>query len=317
MKTIFYGWWIVLATSLIHFWTGGTFYHSFTAFFNPIVDEFGWSYAATSFAASLRSIEGGIASPLVGFATDRFGTRRLMVMGSILGGLGFILLSRINSLWTYYLTFMFLSVGSSLLFPLPGWTALANWFVRRRGTALGIVSASIGVSGVLVYIINSLIGMFGWRHTLVIIGIVWWIIGIPSSLIVRHRPEPYGLLPDGEIRSASPPNVPEESRAEDHTGYSEDFSPRQAVRTRIFWVLALIMTLSNATVHAVMVHIMPYLISENFNRDTASIIASLLVLVSTIGRFGAGWLTAYINNRSLLILALLSQALGLFVLART
>jgi len=78
MKKIFYGWWMVLATSLIHFWGAGTFFYSFTAFFNPIVDEFGWSYAAVSFAASLRSIEGGIAMPLVGVAADRYGARRNM-----------------------------------------------------------------------------------------------------------------------------------------------------------------------------------------------------------------------------------------------
>ena len=77
MKKIFYGWWIVLATSLIHFWGAGTFFYSFTAFFNPIVNELGWSYAATSFAASLRSIEGGLASPIVGFAADRWGSRRV------------------------------------------------------------------------------------------------------------------------------------------------------------------------------------------------------------------------------------------------
>ena len=80
-KKIFFGWWIVLATSLIHFWGAGTFFYSFTAFFNPIVDEFGWSYAAVSLAASIRSIEGGIATPFVGFAADRYGASRLSPLG--------------------------------------------------------------------------------------------------------------------------------------------------------------------------------------------------------------------------------------------
>jgi sugar phosphate permease len=190
---IFYGWWVVLATSLIHRWGAGTFFYSFTAFFNPIVDEFGWSYAATSFAASLRSIEGGIASPIVGFASDRFGARRLLFIGSILSGLGFILLSQIHQLWHFYLLFFFLSIGSSLMLPVPGWTAVANWFVKNRGTALGILSASIGFGGILIYFVNWLIGLYGWRFTLIIIGIVMWCIGIPSSLVVRHRPESYGL----------------------------------------------------------------------------------------------------------------------------
>ena len=119
LNRVFYGWWVVLATSVIHLWGAGTFYYSFTAFFNPIVEEFGWSYAATSFAASIRSIEGGIASPIVGFAADRFGARRLLFMGSILTGLGFILLSQIHSLWSFYLLFVFLSIGSSVFLGAP------------------------------------------------------------------------------------------------------------------------------------------------------------------------------------------------------
>ena len=119
MKKIFFGWWIVLATSLIHFWGAGTFFYSFTAFFNPIVDELGWSYAAVSLAASIRSIEGGIATPLVGFAADRYGARSLLIIGSVLGGLGFIWLSRIHSIGEFYLIFILLSIGASLLFPGP------------------------------------------------------------------------------------------------------------------------------------------------------------------------------------------------------
>ncbi len=97
-KRIFYGWWIVLATSIIHFWGAGIFYYSFTAFFNPLVEEFHWSYAATSFAMSFRSLETGVAAPIVGFLTDKYGARKLILIGSILAGIGSMLLSRIGSL---------------------------------------------------------------------------------------------------------------------------------------------------------------------------------------------------------------------------
>jgi len=313
MTGIFYGWWIVLATSLIHIWGAGTFYYGFTAFFNPIVDELGWSYAATSFAASLRSIEGGIASPLVGFATDRYGARRLLVLGSILGGLGFILLARIQTLGSFYLIFIFLSVGSSLLFPVPGWTAVANWFVKKRGIALGTLSATMGIAGLIIYLVNWLIGLYGWRQTLVILGIGMWAIGIPSALVVRTRPEPYGLLPDGD--EALPlkhglstvtlsPEAPK----------GQEFTARAALRTRAFWMLAILVTLSAAALHAVVVHIMPYLVSIHFSRETAGLTASLLILVSAMGRFVLGWLTNRVDTRYLMALALLLQALGLLAL---
>jgi len=313
MTTIFYGWWIVLATSLIHVWGAGTFYYGFTAFFNPIVDELGWSYAATSFAASLRSIEGGIASPLVGFATDRYGARRLLVLGSILGGLGFILLARIQTLGSFYLIFIFLSVGSSLLFPVPGWTAVANWFVKKRGIALGTLSATMGIAGLIIYLVNWLIGLYGWRQTLVILGIGMWAIGIPSALVVRTRPEPYGLLPDGD--EALPLKQGLSTVTPSHEiQKGQEFTARAALKTRAFWMLAILVTLSAAALHAVVVHIMPYLVSIHFSRETAGLTASLLILVSAMGRFFLGWLTNRVDTRYLMALALLLQALGLLAL---
>ncbi|MBW1782619.1 MAG: MFS transporter [Deltaproteobacteria bacterium] len=314
MAKIFYGWWIVLATSLIHIWGAGTFYYGFTAFFNPIVTELGWSYAATSFAASLRSIEGGIASPLVGFATDRYGAKRLLVLGSVLGGVGFIFLSRIQTLWSFYLIFIFLSVGSSLLFPVPGWTAVANWFVKKRGMALGTLSATMGIAGMVIYLLNWLIGLYGWRQTLVIVGIGMWLIGIPSALVVRTRPEPYGLLPDGDD------GAPLKQSRSTETPYQEsqnqqEFTARAALRTRAFWIMALVVTISTGVLHAVVVHVMPYLISIHFSRETAGLTASLLILVSAMGRFILGSLTSRVDSRYLMTLALLLQALGLLALA--
>jgi sugar phosphate permease len=311
---IFYGWWIVLATSLIHFWGAGTFFYSFTAFFNPLVHEFGWSYTATSLAASIRSIEGGIASPLVGLATDRFGARRLLVLGSVLSGAGFVLFSRIHTLWSFYLIFILLSMTSSLLFPVPGWTAVAGWFVKKRGTAIGILSASIGLGGGLIYAVNALIDIYGWRMTLVIIGVGMWVIGIPCSLIVRHRPEPYGLAPDGG-GSTAPARGYEEGLTECVPGSDNDFSLGKAMKTKTFWSIALAVTVSAATVHAVTVHVMPYLISVDFSREKASLAASFLVFVSIAGRFGLGWFSNRLDNRYLLAFGIGLQALGLVFLA--
>jgi sugar phosphate permease len=313
LSGIFYGWWVVVATSVIHLWGAGTFYYSFTAFFNPIVDEFGWSYAATSVAASIRSVEAGIASPLVGFAADRFGSRRLLLAGSLLTGLGFILLSHIQSLWSFYLLFIFLSVGSSFLFPVPGWTAVANWFVKKRGTALGILSGAIGLGGGMIYLANTLITLYGWRMTLVFTGIGAWVIGIPLSLVVRHRPEPYGLVPDGE-GSVKPVRASGEGAEKGPETGTEDFTLGEALRTRAFWGIALVVTVSAATIHAIIVHVMPYLISVEFSREAASVIASTLVFISITGRFGLGWLSNRFDDRYLLAAGMIMQAAGFLLL---
>ncbi len=161
MMGIFYGWWVLVATSIIHLWGAGAFYYSFTVFFNPIIEDFGWSYAATSFAASLRNVEGGIISPLIGAAADRWGARRLLFLGGLMTGLGFMLLSRINSLWSFYTFFVFISIGVSFMVPIPGWAAVTNWFHKKRGLAMGILSGAIGLGGMVVYLINHLIEWYG------------------------------------------------------------------------------------------------------------------------------------------------------------
>jgi len=310
MSGVYYGWWIVLATSLIHFWGAGTFFYSFTAFFNPLIDEFGWSYAAISLAASLRAMEGGIASPLVGFATDRLGARRLLILGSLLSGLGFFFLSRIHSLFSFYLWFIFLSVVSSLLFPIPGWTVVANWFTRKRGTALGVLSASIGLGGVLVFLVNWLIVAYGWRRAMVVIAVGMWVIGLPAALAVRKPPR--AGRPDQDPEPAGrPEDVPEEIGG----AGAEDYTVGQAMRTKAFWMISLTVTVSSMAVHTVTVHVMPHLLDAGLERYAASLAASLLVLLSISGRFLLGNLSGRFQARHLLAVGLLLQAAGVLVLA--
>jgi sugar phosphate permease len=313
-RKMFYGWWIVLATSLIHFWGAGTFFYSFTAFFNPLVEEFGWSYAATSLAASIRSIEGGIASPLVGLAVDRFGARRLLFFGSVVSGIGFVLFSQVNSLTSFYMVFLFLSIGSSFLFPIPGWTAVASWFVKKRGTAIGFLSAAIGLGGGLVYLINAMIALYGWRMALVIIGIGMWVVGIPCSLVVRHRTKPCGLTLKGNMAPDFQNSVTKDS-PEGVTTFDKDFSFGKSIRTKAYWGIALAMIVSGASVHAVVVHVMPHLINADFTREKASLAAALIVFVSTVGRFGMGWFSNRVDSLKLLALGFLLQAVGLIFLA--
>lgn len=315
VRRVFYGWWVVLATSLIHFWGAGTFFYSFTAFFNPLVEEFGWSYSATSVAASIRSIEGGIASPLVGLAADRFGARRLLLFGSVVSGLGFVLFSRIDSLLSFYAVFLFLSIGTSFLFPVPGWTAVAGWFIRKRGTAIGILSAAIGLGGCLIYAVNALIALYGWRTALVIIGIGMWGIGIPCSLVVRHRPEPYGMAPDGENLHASEQDENRRSGEGPTPVFDKSLSLSKAMKTQAYWGIAMAVTVSAASVHAVVVHVMPHLISVGFTRGNASLAAALIVFVSIAGRFGMGWSSNHMDSRKLLAFSFTLQAVGLMLLA--
>ncbi|MFH1124748.1 MAG: MFS transporter, partial [Pseudomonadota bacterium] len=195
-----------------------------------------------------------------------------------------------------------------------GWAAATNWFVKKRGIALGILSGAIGAGGMLIYLVNWLIGTYGWRTTLVIIGIGFWVIGIPSALVVRHSPEPYGLSPDGD-RPSEPFSADMEKLGSTPKQQLEGLTVFEAMKTKIFWIIALMVSISSAGVHAVIVHVMPHFISLHLSRDRASLAASFLVVVSVIGRFGLGWLGNRFDQRRLMAFALALQGLGLFLLA--
>lgn len=158
--------------------------------------------------------------------------------------------------------------------------------------------------------------IFGWRHLLIIIGIGIWVIGIPCSMFIRNNPEQYGLLPDGDTPDEEQSNKTATGDI-DKTSPWEGLSLSQALRTRAFWFIAIAVAISGSTLHAVVVHIMPYFISVGFTRGRASIIASILVLVSIVGRLGLSWLSNRVSTRHLIAFGFLLQAIGLFFLAST
>ena len=193
MASIFYGWWVVFACFFLGFYIHGAVFASFTAFFEPIAKEFGWSYTQISVAASIRGLEVGILAPIVGFLVDRFGPRKLIFCGSLTIGFGLILCSRTYSLPMFYGAFILIALGMSGCTATVLMTAVANWFRRDVGKALGLMASGFGVGGILVLFIVRLIDLYHWRTTFVILGLGMWLIGIPLSLFVRHRPELYGI----------------------------------------------------------------------------------------------------------------------------
>ena len=134
---IYYGWYIVGACFLITVYTAGVVFFGFTAFFEPIVKEFDWSYAQISLAASLRGLEIGLLAPIMGLLVDRWGPRRLIFTGSILVYIGFFILSRTSSLAMFYGAFAFIAIGMSTCTQTVLMPAVANWFRRKIGVAIG------------------------------------------------------------------------------------------------------------------------------------------------------------------------------------
>jgi OFA family oxalate/formate antiporter-like MFS transporter len=306
MKKIFYGWWIVGACFLIMFYVGGVVFYGFTAFFEPIRREFGWSYAQISFAASLRGLEMGLFGPIVGFLVDRFGSRALIFWGMIIVGFGLILLSHTRSLATFYCSFLLIAFGAGGCALIVTMSVVANWFRKRVGIALGVMMSGVGACGLMVPLIVQLIEVYGWRSTLNILGVGIWIMGIPLSFVIRNSPEQYGYLPDGVVSREPVSNL--EMKDE-----GVDISLREALRRKVFWYLNIAEAIRFLSVQAVITHVMPYLSSVGIARATASIVAGGIPVFSIIGRFGFGWLGDVFDKRCVMAWTFGLMALGMLM----
>jgi len=309
----FFGWWVVFASAAIVFLTGGTFFYGFGALFNPIVNEFGWSRAATSFAFSLRSEVGGIAAPIVGFLVDRVGSRRLMVIGVVTVALGFVLLSQVQSLWAFYGSVVVIAIGMSAAAGPVGMVAIAHWFRRRRGRALAYMTMGAGTSGVMVIVLAWLISTFDWRNALLIIAALQLAVCVPLALSVRDRPEEIGLLPDGDLPE-DPADEEGAAPAPPRAG-DEGMTVRQSLAFSAFWRLAIAVALGNVGSMAIIVHQIPFFTSSvGLSEGAAAASVTAMTLMSLVGRFGFGYVADLVDKRFVMAgaYALLALAVLLF-----
>ncbi|MCL5025262.1 MAG: MFS transporter [Chloroflexi bacterium] len=315
-SNVFYGWWVIAAGGIVGAMNSGFYYYGFGAFFTSIIDEFGWSRAALSGAFSIARFESGAAGPVAGMLIDKFGPRRIIAIGITMIGLGFVLISRINGLLMFYLIFILcLAVGNSFGTSLPAMAAVNNWFIRRRGMAIGVLMAVFGVGGALgVPLLGWLIATFGWRTAAVIVGLIFWTIGLPISRLIYHRPEERGALPDGI--PASPAGDPGADTAATATPpHTEaDFTPRQALATSAFWFLAIIFAIRHLISSAIAVHEAPFLVDRGYTLEQASALLGGTVLTSVIGRLFWGWVGDRWDRRWILALCHGLMALGVLIM---
>ncbi|MFC2007632.1 MFS transporter [Chloroflexota bacterium] len=304
---IFYGWWVVGSSLVITLFSAGTIYFGFTAVIEPIAEEFGWSYAQISFAASLRGLEMGLLAPLVGLLVDRWGPRRLVFGGGILISLGLFVLSRVSSLAMFYGAFALISVGMSATTGTVLVTAVVNWFRKQASIATGIVVSGLGLSGLLVPLITVLVDKFQWRTAMDIVGLGILVVVLPLSLLLRHKPEQYGYLPDGDSSDIVNGNKLQDTAEKTETS----ITAKQALRSRAFWHIAFAAMCHAFVLGALVTHIMPYLSSINIDRSTSSLVALLLPVTSISGRLGIGWLGDRMDGRWVYAMGFVLMTIGM------
>lgn len=307
---IFYGYWIVAATFFSALIFSGCGFYAFSLFVTPIETEFGWSRGQLMTALTIYFLVSGGTAPFVGRLVDRLGARMVMAAGALIAGTSFILLSLVQARWHFYASYTLTGLGMSASGMVPTTAVVSNWFERRRGTAIGIMSAGLGAGGLLLapLIGGYLIPGFDWRITYrIMAGMVWLLIPI-VLLVIRTRPEDLGLHPDGrEEPEAS-------SQASTATESSKGLTPLMAVATAAFWLTAISFLTHGFSEVTVLQNQVPYLEGAGFPIATAAGILGGVGLFSTIGKFGFGWLCDRMPVRYVCAIGLGLQLSGTVIL---
>jgi OFA family oxalate/formate antiporter-like MFS transporter len=318
---IFFGWWTVLAGGIIALWEVGFQHYGISALFKPISTELGFSRAATSAATSIGRFEGGFEGPIAGWITDRYGPKWIIFFGVFMMALGLVLMNFIGSLWAYLVVWgIIVGTGNNLSAIMPFDTAISNWFVKKRGVALGTKWVLSGLSGVLVVpLIAWLIATQGWRMTCVIGGVVLVVIGSPLVwfFVKQHRPEYYGLLPDGV--TVEEKNTDESQMVDKGVEYAAEaeeveFTVRQAMKTPTYWLLMLARLIGGLVSPIMTIHCIPFLTDIGIDPVKAAGMMAFMVGVSIPMRFLGGLIADRVRVRYLRFImggTYLLQAIGI------
>ena len=258
---------------------------AFGAYVAILRDDMGWTKTQLAGAAALHQVEAAVLGPVLGWVIDRFGTQGVIRTGVVVFGIGFMLLSQIETLLGFYGAFIVVALGASLggFFPLN--VALIHWFERKRARALSSMQFGFALGGIAMPAVAWSLATYGWRPTAFASGVLIIVLGFPLSLVMRRRPEDFGERVDGE-----PAPAPQRASATDEPAPPmRDFTAREALHTPAFWLLALGHGFALFVVSAVNVHAITHMKEGlGYSLEAASFVI-LLQTLSQIGGIAAGW----------------------------
>ena len=250
---------------------------SFGAYFAVLRDDRGWTKTELSGAAALQQMEAAILGPLLGWFIDRFGPQGVIRAGVVMFGIGFMLLSYIDSLLAFYGAFVVIALGASLCGFFPLNVALIHWFERYRARALSSLPIGIALGGLTVPLVAWSLATYGWRATAFASGIIT-IVGRPAALD-GHSGAARRTTAKWSRRNRFAPGGRKACRGRNRS--ARDFTAREALRTPAFWLLSLGHGFALFVVHAVNVHAITHMKEGlGYTIEAASFVIMLLTLVA-------------------------------------
>lgn len=309
------GWWwygtAIVAASFVIYAIAYGVRLSFAIFFVAMLKEFGWSRAMLAGVFSLGTLIFGCTSPVAGTLLDKYGVRRVMLAGTALMGLSLLLCAWIDSLWQFYLFYgVAMSVGLGFLGFVPQAGLLARWFVRRLSSVMGVASAGVGLSMLLMGpLVQAIIDRWGWRWAFAVLAVVVYVVVAPLVVwVIKERPEEVGLAPDGE------PLDEKSERPEVSEGEEEGWTVARAAATLPFWALVGCFFFTPLGIFPIVVHHVAYLVDAGFTTLFAASVFGLQGIMSAAGKMTIGYLGDRLGRTGAIILSFGLSAVGIIAL---
>lgn len=282
MRRMTRDWWIVFAGFLSIVFTFGVPTMVMPVIYSPIIDEFGWTRAQVTFVATLKFGAGAVFGVFFGVLIDRLSIRRIVMIASIISGVGMASFLLVQSLWQFYLAGLVLGLGSIAVM-IAVKVLVSRRFMRQQGFAVGAALLGTSVAGTFTPVLaNALIDLYGWRMTVALLSIGIWVVALPTFLwIVKDsRAEDTQTQTDTPLPCA---------RADQLAAAEMDFS--DVIRSRSFWMIALAVMLIGFVDQAMGQHLVLYLDRDvGLGRAVAAGTLSAVFFVSIAGKLGFGWL---------------------------
>ena len=314
----YYGWVLVWTLGITTVVSYGTTQYLFGVLVVPIQHDLSWSRGALSGAYSLGFLVSGLLGVPIGRFVDRRGARLPMTAGSVIGAGSLALLSRVTAEWQFYVLWAgALSVSMALTFYPVTFVVVTNWFSRKRGSAMALLTLIGGFASVIfIPLAGVLIARYGWRSALLVMAACQLLVCVPAhALLVRRHPEDHGLLPDGAgLIPDSAGLAPEAGEPAPAAAQLAGHAFRDAFRAAAFWTLSCSTGLAMMAHAVVLAHQVPYMIGRGYDPVFAAAVAGLLGVASLPARLALNLLSERFGPKAMLVLSTLLQALGVLLL---
>lgn len=307
---MFYGWWIVIG-SIIGLALGYSVVAvmSFGTFIKPLEATYGWSRGEISLGLTIIGITAIVVFPYTGALVDKYGVRKILLPSTILFGLVISSMYFLSgSLWHLYAMCVLIPILGAGTAPMTYSRLIVAWFDKRRGLALGIGLAGVGLGTTLVPIIASwFIEHYSWREAYLALGVLIIVLAWPVGyFLLRQSPREMGLFPDGADHAADTNAHPDT-----HVG----FTAKEALRQKTFWLMAASFVIAGLCTSTILAHLIPMMMDRGLTLKEAAGTFAYLGIALMVGRLVAGYLMDRIFAPYVVIFFLMGPVIGLALFA--